>query len=79
MIKTNDSRLVTRKWSIANDQSNTNFSVVNDVINGKEVVKPNIHDFCDAHILVRSNITVLATHGTHVAWKDCAPFTNCIA
>lgn len=78
MIKTNDSRSVTSKWSIVNDQSNTNFNVVNDVINGKEIVKPNIPGFYDAYILVRGNITVLATHGTHVACKDCAPFTNCI-
>ena len=29
--KANDSKFVTRKWNIANDQSNANYEVVNEI------------------------------------------------
>ena len=38
----NDSKFVTRKWSIANDQSNTNCNAENEIIFNTEVLKSNI-------------------------------------
>ena len=44
-----------------------------------KVIKSNLCDYSDAHILVTGNIT--ATGGdanTRFAFKNCAPFTKCI-
>ena len=35
------------------------------------------HDYSDAFILVTGDITVTASNGTHVAFKNCAPFSTC--
>ena len=34
--------------------------------------------FHNAYILVRCNITIIRNQGTHVEFKNCAPFTKCI-
>ena len=41
-------------------------------------VKSNLSDYNDAYILERGNIPVRATPATHVAFRNCAPFTKCI-
>ena len=38
--ESNDSKVVTRNWKIANDQSNTNYSAENEIIYSTEVLKP---------------------------------------
>ena len=38
----NDSKLVTRKLNIANDQSDANYDVGNEIIYNAEVLKPNL-------------------------------------
>ena len=40
----NDSRSLTRKWNIANDQSNADYNVKNQIIYNIEVLKSNICD-----------------------------------
>ena len=50
----------------------------NKIIYTKEVLKSNFCDFNDAYILVRGNITVAAAPAIQVAFKYCAPFTECI-
>ena len=52
-----DSKFLTRKWNIANDQSNANY-VENDIIYNTEVLKSNFCDFKNAYFLVRRNITI---------------------
>ena len=42
----------TRKWDIANDQSNANYGVVNEIIYKTEVLKSNLCDCNDTNILV---------------------------
>ena len=66
----NDSKFVTRKWNIANDQTNVNYDVGN--------VKSNLCDFNDTYILVRGDNTNTATPVAQVLFKNCAPFTKCI-
>ena len=48
-----NSRFVTRKWSIVNDQSNANYDVGNKIIYNTEVLKSNLCDYNDAYILVK--------------------------
>ena len=58
--RTNDSKFVTRKWNIVNDQSNANYDVGNEIIYNAEVLKFNLCDYNDAYILVKGNITATA-------------------
>ena len=51
------SRLVTRKWNIVNDQSNTTYAVGNKIIDRTEVLKSNLCNYSDAYIRLRSDIT----------------------
>ena len=44
LIEENDSRFMTRKWNIFNDQSNTNYDVGNEIIYNTEVLKSNLCD-----------------------------------
>ena len=52
------------------------YSIGNEAIYNKEVIKSNFCDYKDAYILVRGEITVVAVHATQLAFKNCAPFTN---
>ena len=74
----NDSKFVTRKWNIVNDNSKSNYGAGNDIIYNTEVLKSNLCGYNDAYILVKGDITVRANPATQVAFKNCAPFTKCI-
>ena len=58
LIEQNNSKFVTRKWNIVNDQSNAIYDVRNEIIYNTEVLKSNLCDYNDAYILVRGNITI---------------------
>ena len=55
-----DSKFVTRKQNIVNDQSNANYDVGNEIIYNTEILKSNLCDFNDAYILGKGDITVTA-------------------
>ena len=74
-----NSKFGIRNWSIFGDQSNVNYDVGNEIIYNTEVLKSNLCDCNDAYILERGGITVIAVHATQIAFKNCAPFTKCIA
>ena len=74
----NDSKFVTRKWNIVNDNSNANYGVGSEIIYNKEILNSNLCDYNDAYILVRGNITIIEYQKARVAFKNCAPFTKCI-
>ena len=44
MNEANNSKFVTRKWNIVNDQSNGNYGVGNEIIYNTEVLKSNLCD-----------------------------------
>ena len=46
--KANQSKFVTRKWNIANYQSNANYVLRNKIIYNTEVLKSNLCDQYDA-------------------------------
>ena len=62
-------KIVTRKWNIVNDQSNTNYDIENEIIYNAEVLKSNLCDYNDAYILVRGDITLIEYNGIQVAFK----------
>ena len=70
-----DSKFKTRKWNIANGQSNTNYNVRNIIIYNTEALKYNICDYNKDYILII--ITIAHINQTPVAVKICAPFNKC--
>ena len=54
-----DSKFVTRNWNIANDHSNANYSVGNEIVYSVEVLKSNLCDYSIAYILERGGITII--------------------
>ena len=68
----NDSKLVTRKWNIVNDQSDSNFEVGNEIVYNTEVLKRNLCDYNDTYNLVRCYITVTVAPAIQVSFKNCA-------
>ena len=74
-----NSRFVTRKWNIVNDQSNANYDVRNEIIYNTEVLKCNLCDWNDAYIMVKGNITIAGDRRAEVPFKNCAPFIKCIS
>ena len=64
----NDSKFVTRKWNIVNDNSKANYDPTNEITYNTEVLKSNLFDYNNAHILVRGDITVTTAPETKVAF-----------
>ena len=46
--KTNDSKYLTRKWIIVNDNSNLNYDATNEITYDTEILKSNPCDYNDA-------------------------------
>ena len=57
---TNNSKFVTRKWNIFNDNSNVNYNAANKITYNIKALKSSICDCNNAYILVRGDITVTA-------------------
>ena len=74
----NDSKFVTRKWNIVNDNSNANYDLGNQIKYNAEVLKSNLCDYSDAYTLLNGDITVRAAPATQVAFKNCAQYIKCI-
>ena len=72
----NDSKFVTRKWYIVNDNSKSNYVAASEIIYNTEIVKSNLCDWNDAYILVRSDVSIIGHQATQVAFKNCAPFSK---
>ena len=71
-----NSKFVTRKWSIVNNQSNTNYDVGNEIIYNTKVSKSNLCDYNDSCILVKGDIAIIGHQVREVAFKNFAPFTK---
>ena len=74
----------TRKWYVINDQNNTGYGDGDE--NGAtikfetKVIKSNLCDYSDAYILVKGDMRAKGGHAnTNVAFKNCDPFTKCVA
>ena len=78
MNEANDSKFVTRKWNIVNDNSEASYSAANDITYNAEVLKSSLCNYNDGYILVTGAITVTTAPVTQVSIKNCAPFTKCI-
>ena len=77
----NDSKFPTRKWYVINDQNNGQCGRGNEndstIKLETKVIKPNLCDYSDAHILVTGDIKVAdVAANTNVAFKNFASFTR---
>ena len=72
--KTNNSKFVTRKWDIVNDNSKANSYVANEVTYYTDVLKSNLCDYHKAYILGRGDIT--SAPATQVEFKNCTRITK---
>ena len=66
-----------RKWNIVNDNSKSSYDVGNKIIYTTEVLKSNICNYNDAHILVRGDVTSTGDNGHEVVFKKWTSFTKC--
>ena len=75
-----NSKFVTRKWNIVNNQWNANYAVENTTIDSTETLKSNLWQFNNVYILVRGYLTILEViDSTQVTFKFFALFTKCIS
>ena len=74
----NDSKFLTRKWKIVNDNSKANYDAGKGITYNAEVLKSNPSDYNDAYILVRGNITATAAPQIQVEFKNCVAFTKLV-
>ena len=77
------SKFATRKWYIINNQINGQCGRVNEnnstIKFQTKVIKPNLCDYSDVHILVTRDIKVAdVAADTNVTFKNCATFTRCV-
>ena len=73
--ESSDSNLLTRNWNIVKDQSNTNYSVGNEILNSTEVLKSKLCNYNNAYMLVSDYITVIGPNlVTQVTFTNCVPF-----
>ena len=82
------SKFRTRNWIEINDESRGTYNVNSQIKFKTTMLKSSLCDYSDAYILVKGTITVnntvaqgAAANNTNkkVAFKNCAPFTNCIS
>ena len=73
-----DSKFMTKKYNIFNDQSNGYYNVGDETIHNTKVLKSSLCDYNDAYFLVRADI-ITTSHNipTPAAFKNCALFAKC--
>ena len=73
---------VTKKWIEVYDESEKNYSINKEIRIKTPLLRSDLCDFSDAYIVVKREITVTnrnnAKRSKAVAFKNNAPFTNCI-
>ena len=76
-------RFVTKNWIKVYDQSGENYSANKENRIKESMLRSDLCDFSDAYIVVKGNITVTdpgnAKRNKSVAFKNNAPFINCIS
>ena len=79
----------TKNWVEINDESRGTYNVNSQIKFKTTMLKSSLCDYSDAYILVKGTITITGAggdaaarqadgRGKSVAFKTCAPFTNCI-
>ena len=76
-------RFSIKKWIEVYDQSGGNYNVNKEIRIKTSMLRSDLCDFSDAYIVVKGTITVVrpnnAKRNKSVAFKNNAPFINCIS
>ena len=78
-------KFVTKKWIEVYDQSEGNYNVNKEIRIKTSMLRSDLCDYSDAYIVVKGTITVLRPNAVKkknsktVAFKNNAPFINCIS
>ena len=73
-----NSKFATRKWYVIDNKPKNNYSLNAETKFLTKSLESSLCDYSDAYILVTGNITVTGGNAnTKVAFKNCAPFTEC--
>ena len=76
-------KFVTKKWIEVYDQSEGNYNVNKEIRIKTSMLRSDLCDFSDAYIVVKGTITVTEPDNAKinkiVAFKNTAPFINCIS
>ena len=76
-------RFVTKKWIEVYDQSEKNYNPNKEIRIKTSMLRSDLCDYSDAYIVVKGTITVTdpdnAKRNKSVAFKNNAPFINCIS
>ena len=77
-------KFVTKEWTEAYDQSGKNYSSKKEIRIKTSMLRSDLFDFSDAHIVVEGNITLEGDNNANkwnknLAFKNNAPFINCIS
>ena len=76
-------RFVTKKWIEVYDQSEGNYDVNKEIRIKTSILRSDLRDFNDAFTVTKGTITVSAPNNANknkaVAFKNNAPFINCIS
>ena len=84
------SKFRTKNWVEMNDESRGTYRVNSHIIFETIILKSSLCDYSNAYILVKGKITITGAgdnaaakrrfkRDKGVAFKNCAPFTNCIS
>ena len=84
------SKFGTKNWVEINDESRGTYNVNSQIKFKSKMLKSSLCDYSDAYILVKGKITITGRgddvaarqedeKDKGVAFKNCAPFTNCIS
>ena len=84
------SKFRTKNWVEINDESRGTYNVNSQIKFKTTILKSSLCDSSDAHVLVKGKITITGAgddaatrqadeRDKGVAFKNCAPFTNCIS
>ena len=84
------SKFRTKNWVEINDESRGTYNVNSQIKLKTIMLKSSLCDYSDAYILVKGRITITGAgadaaarqadgRDKGVAFKNCAPFTNCIS
>ena len=84
------SKFRTKNWVEINDESRGTYNVNSQIKFKTTMLKSSLCDYSDAYILVKGTITIIGEgadaaarqsdeRDKGVAFKNCAPFTNCIS
>ena len=71
-------KFATKKWYVIDSQTTKREYKQGDTIKFEtETIKSSLCNYSDAFFLVTGNKIVIASNGTDVAFKNCAPFSTC--